>query len=304
MSTNTDNIRLQLRELFEADADDIFAARKRGKVVRGTNNIAQSGEDVEYAVRQVLTSRLPSAYNVGHGHVVDRTLKTCGQFDVIVSDKFANPLLFSTKGNSDYLPIESVYAVGEIKSLYDKQKKPFEKFSKHLEELHELNRPDVDQNFYLVGGKGRGIILPGETSDRRPRKNPLFSFMFFVESGQFKLSDIKALYESTPIRYLPNVVCFLDLGIIAYGQYTSKNYAKTNHFHATPEFCETYDNRGQQFSRRTFHKITGDKKNGAHLGWLYHMLAHHLYYSTLQPVEPMLYANSILADPNIEQSVL
>ena len=302
MTTDLTAVRLRLRDLFEADADEIFAARKRGKVVSGTD-ISQSGADVEHAVRQVLSNRLPSAYSVGHGHVVDQTLATCGQFDVIVSDKFANPLLFSTKGQSDYVPIEAVYAVGEIKSRYDKQRKPFELFSKHMRQLRDLVRQPAERNFFLTGGKGRGMLMAGETSELRPCKNPLFSFMFFVEADNFKYSDIRELYSSTPLEYLPNIVCFLDQGLIVYNQFDAIG-KDTLHFHGSPEFAHIYDAKYSRKSKWVFHKINGDKRHGAHLGWLCYMLASHLFYSTLQPADPMQYAYTILADPTFEQKMI
>lgn len=294
-------VKLRLRDLFEADADDILTARKRGKVVLATDDIARSGEDLEHVVRQVLQARLPAAYSVGHGHVVDRTLSTCGQFDAIVSDKFANPLLFSTRGKSEYLPIEAVYAVGEIKSRYDKQKKPFELFSKHLKQLHGLLRPPADKNFFLVGGKGRGMWMAGETSELRPCKNPIFSFMLFAESNNFKMTDVEALYKATPLQELPNIVCFLDKGVIMYGQF-EHGAQETNHFHGSPENAHIYDARDCKSSRWVFHANESERRSGAHLGWLYYLLASHLYYSTLHPADPMDYAYSILADSEYTQS--
>ena len=291
---------LHLRELFELDAIDILSARKKGQVIGRTNDLNQSGISVENALRQILQSRLPGAYHIGHGHVVDKTLSSCGQFDVIVADTFANPRLLQTEGDSEYLPVEAVYAVGEIKSQYYKKENPFEKFSKHLQDLHQLQRAEAAYNFFLPSGRGRGVLYQGETSDLRPNKNPFFSFMFFAESGDFKLNHLNEIYKTTERIHLPSVVCFLDSGIIAYGQFAA-GVEVTNSFHYTPSNGDIYDQANGTTSRWVYHFNNGSFKHGTHLGWLYFLLASHLHYSTLRPFEPMDYAETVLGGADYHQ---
>lgn len=294
--------RLVLRELFEHDAQEILAARNKGLLIHRTDDISQSGQPVEHAVRRVLEARLPTGYHIGHGHVVDNTLKSCGQFDVIISDTLASGLLLKTESGSEYVPIEATYAVGELKSTYDKQSKPFEVFSSRLRELRSLNRPKVSKNFFLIGGKGRGVEFPGTSSDKRPYKNPLFSFMLIADSTKFDVQHVRELYANSEKGLLPNVVCLLDQGVIMYGQFDVQSES-TCSFHYLPEFSHLYDEKHNR-SRWVFHRDKSDTSRGVHLGWLYVMLAKHLQYCTLQSPDPIEYGKNILADGTSEQERL
>lgn len=290
---------LHLRELFELDAIDLVSARRKGQVIHDTHDISQAGISLESVLRAILQRRLPSGYHVGHGHVVDKTLTSCGQFDAIISDAHANPFLLQTEGGSEYVPVEAVYAVGEIKTKYDRSKKPFDKFSEHLREIQSLERADAEQGFFLVGGKGRGLWMPGFTSDRRPRKNPIFSFMFFAESDDFKPGHVQDLYRSANKKHLPSVVCFLDSGLLLYGQFAD-NEIIANGFHYMPEDGDLYENE-TTVSRWVYHCNTSEHKLGTHLGWLYFLLASHLHHSTLKPLDPMEYAHNILGGTDYNQ---
>lgn len=296
---------IRLKELFEIDAIDLMSARLKGKIIRETKDINQSGISIETTLRRILKTRLPGGYHVGHGHVVDKTLSSCGQFDVIISDSFANPFLLKTEGDSEYVPVEAVYAVGEVKTSYLRKEKQFEKFTKHLQELHSLKRAPAEGNFYLMNGKGRGALFEGVTSDKRPRKNPLFSFMFFCETGDFKPEHVSELYKKHDRKHLPSVVCFLDSGLLVYGQFSNLNEATTSRFHYTPELGDIYDideDGRQLISHWLYHSHEGEFKMGTNLALLYFLLASHVHYSTLKPLEPMDYAVGVLGDTKFQQS--
>ncbi|MDQ5937392.1 MAG: hypothetical protein QG574_4751 [Cyanobacteriota bacterium erpe_2018_sw_21hr_WHONDRS-SW48-000092_B_bin.40] len=295
---------LKLLELFELDAAEIMAARKRGKIIHRTKEISQSGSPVENTVRRILSSRLPTAYHVGHGHVLDQDLKTCGQFDVVISDKFANPLMLETDEHCEYTPVEAVYAVGEIKSKYDQNAKSFQRFSQHIRELKTLKRSYAEPNYFSTGGKGRGLLLDVRTSEKRPLKNPIFTFMFFAESDDFALKQIESHYKSEDIKNLPNVVCFLDRGVVMYAQFENKNARSSRQIHYDPEFATIYDAKIGATSRWILQEVEGEFKNGVHLGWLYYLLATHLHYCTLKPLDPMDYANNILGKNRQLQTTL
>lgn len=64
--------------------------------------------------------------------------------------------------------------------------------------------------FALKGGNG----ITFESEDRRPYKNPLFKFMFFVDPNDFAIEDIQQLVRETEDKYLPNLICLLDKGVI------------------------------------------------------------------------------------------
>lgn len=297
---------IRLKELFEIDAIELVSARRKGRIIHATKDVSQSGISIETTLRRILQARLPGGYHVGHGHVVDKTLSSSGQFDVIISDSFANPFLLKTDGDSEYVPIEAVYAVGEVKSCYARKENQFEKFTKHLHELHSLSRAPAEGNFYLMNGKGRGALITGDSSDKRPRKNPLFSFMFFCETGDFKPEHVRDLYKSHDKKYLPSVVCFLDSGSLVYGQFSNFDKETTSRFHYTPEVGDIYDlveegSSERLTSRWLYHCYEGEFKMGTNLALLYFLLASHVHYSTLKPLEPMDYAAGVLGKTRFRQ---
>jgi hypothetical protein len=201
---------------FQQDADDIFSARKKGKAVHKTKNIDAAGDEIELPVKDIIKRRLPQQYYVGQGHIVDSDLNTSGQFDIIVGDNKGSPILFSTANNTDYLTYESIYAVGEIKSTYYKDKhyvKDFAEKTKNVNEhLTRAKTPREQLTQDLIFNTTGPITIT--TGDERPYKNPLFKFMFFVDSGDLDLSQLGVVLGSYANIDLPNVMCFLDRGIV------------------------------------------------------------------------------------------
>ncbi len=114
----TDKVtRLELLRVLSSDASKLFAARERCATIHHTTDIRASGDEVEVTVRQMIREKVPASHHVGHGHIVDATLASSPQFDVILSDISA-PILFKTENGTEYFPYESVHAIGGIKSTY------------------------------------------------------------------------------------------------------------------------------------------------------------------------------------------
>lgn len=62
---------------------------------------------------------------------------TSRQLDLIIDDDANTPVLFRAKNGTEFMPYESVYAVGEARSSYSKGKKPIEAFSAVLREINQ-----------------------------------------------------------------------------------------------------------------------------------------------------------------------
>ena len=112
-----------IEEAYAADATRIITARSAGCVHHEVSDIRARGDTVEVAVRDFLQRRLPQQYHIGQGHIVDKKLITSPQLDVIIADSNGMPVLFEGENGVQYIPYESVYLVGEIKSSYIKSKK-------------------------------------------------------------------------------------------------------------------------------------------------------------------------------------
>jgi hypothetical protein len=201
---------------FKQDAARIFSAREKGIAIHKTKDIDAAGDEIELPVRDIIANRLPKQYYVGQGHIVDSNLNTSGQFDILIADNKGSPLLFSSENGTDYLTYESIFALGEIKSTFYKSKKYIEEFTNKINSVNEhlSRRPtppnQVTQDFEFASG---GVITITSSEDR-PYKNPLFKFMFFVNSGDADFGQICMTLNSTDNRNVPNVVVFLDRGII------------------------------------------------------------------------------------------
>ena len=134
--------RLELLKTMQVEAAGLIAARTKAVLIHHVKNISSAGGVVEKSVRKVLRKRLPAKYHVGQGHIVNPTLKTSPQFDVIIADNSSFPLLFKDDNGTEWFSYESVYALGEVKSSYDKSKKYIEVFSDNIRKTKtELNWP-------------------------------------------------------------------------------------------------------------------------------------------------------------------
>jgi|GEM_PF-548545 len=201
-----------INRVYNEEAQRILAAQKTSKIIHASGDIDASGDEIEKPVRDFLRRRLPSQYFVGHGHVVDQSLNVSSQFDVIIADANATPILFEGENGIQYFPWESVYAIGEIKSTYLESKEQIYKFAKSIQKLKtNLSREETPNNYI-----GNGITLgDGFTTNKTtPFQNPLFSFMIFCSAGDISNEGVISQYGTIHDKYLPLITAFLDGSII------------------------------------------------------------------------------------------
>ena len=108
---------LDIPAIFKSDADEIIKCREDAIRIHGTN-IRAAGNETEMCFRDYLRRMLPPRYYVAQGHLLDMYGNASSQLDIIISDNFNLPSLQTTKDGTRYIPIDSVYSVGEIKSSY------------------------------------------------------------------------------------------------------------------------------------------------------------------------------------------
>jgi hypothetical protein len=289
---NTTSRSLELARAIQLDAADIVAAHERAKIIHGTGDIRASGNEVEQMVRKVLRRKLPTSYYVGHGHIIDSQLVTSSQLDVIITDNGEAPVLFQTDDGTEYFPYESVYAVGEIKATYYKSKNPVHKFVKTIAELKSnLKRDQTPKETLPHYLRRRGdtplITNLAQLYELVRYRNPLFSFMLFVDSKDFQMDHITELYESEPAAHLPNVVCFLDKGIVLNAQIRSDEdgFEILESYDVWPEFYA--DVSGYHWCFAPFGEDTN--RFGSNLGVLYFMLMEHFMQCILMPPRMLIY---------------
>ena len=217
--------KFEIDTFFEQDAKDIFSAREKGIGIHKTKNIDAAGDEIELPVNSIIKNRLPQQYYVGQGHIVDEDLITSGQFDITIADNKGSPILFSSANKTDYLTYESVYAVGEIKSTYYKHKNYIRDFCdkiKYIDENLKREKTPTDQISQDLRFSTDGIIT-FSSADKRPYKNPLYRFMFFVNSGELKIQDLGVVLNQYENKHCPNLICFLDKGVLLKAEAIEQN---------------------------------------------------------------------------------
>lgn len=191
----------EFENVLHSDVEEIFAARKNALVMHHARDIGAAGDEVEETVRRVLRRKLSVVYYVGHGHLVDKHLKCSPQLDVIIASNTGTPVLFQARNGSEYFPYETVYAIGEVKSAYYKEKRYIHEFAKQLTRIQSgLQR---EHKATLLINHGEAVF-----------GNPLLSFMVFVQSNDFEIEQVIELYQSRPASELPSIIYFLDKGLI------------------------------------------------------------------------------------------
>lgn len=196
---------LEIEKVLHLDVEEIHFARKKSAILHKTKDIDSAGDELEKTVRKIIGRKLPSSFYTGHGHIVDKHLKSSAQFDIVIVDNHKVPILFQSANETEYFPYESVYAIGEIKSTYYKSKKYIESFIKTIKDTkdgldrHRIPHPNAALKPDFFNGS---------------YTNPLFSFMIFADSNGFILEDIMDVYKKTEDKYLPNIICFPDKGCL------------------------------------------------------------------------------------------
>src|SRR6185503_3439915 len=127
-----------------------------------------SGLPFESAVRREIRRLLPQRYSVTSGRVLDRDGRTSGNCDIVVfNDIWFSPVKSVAPEDSGrpYLPIEGVYAIGEVKQTLSS-----ETLDDAMEKLvcsHRLNRPRTYARRVVENRDGPNC--------RHGLTNPLFS---------------------------------------------------------------------------------------------------------------------------------
>jgi hypothetical protein len=111
------------------------------------------------AVRKFFKRILPGRFNVSQGHLIDRNKVVSPQLDMIISDNTTIPSLMTTSDDTVYIPIDSVFAIAEIKSAFYRSENYITKFSETLKYIREkMTRPLVENvSFRQVCVTGCGL---------------------------------------------------------------------------------------------------------------------------------------------------
>lgn len=190
----------------------MMAFRLSDSIRVDVKNIRAAGDQVELAVKDFYASKLNPNYYVGDGHIVDKTLKVSPQFDIIICENRKNPVFFQLADKSDLVFFEPVLLFGEIKkSVYNSHLIP--SFVENIRRLNsEMIREAIPPNYIETSGAG---LLVDENVTSLPIRNPIFKFMFFIDSSKLRINDLRKVFTGPNVDKfaLPNFIVFLDQGL-------------------------------------------------------------------------------------------
>ena len=109
--------RFDLEEAFADQEKQLAATLTRGRRITDQPGIV--GNATEDGWKDMLVGFLPGRYGVVSGKVIDSQGHQSEQIDLIIRDTYYSPLMFSI-GDASFVPVESVYAVVEVKQTLDK----------------------------------------------------------------------------------------------------------------------------------------------------------------------------------------
>ena len=266
---------LDLAGNFKSDAEGLRKAREEAIRIHPTD-IRAAGNEVESAVRDYLKRLLPSRYYVTSGHLIDSGSIVSPQVDVIIADNLGLPSLYTTNDGTEYVPITSVHAIGEVKSTYFQSNRPFEKLHKDLQQISEMDRPLVE-NTYWKGLQPTTTITDTVRGSRNKYLNNLFAFLICVDAGDFNFERVKGFLTLADPALLPNATVLLDKGAVLYGKSDDKGGFA---FHKYPVEVDQSD---YDWCFAEGVEAEGGSLEGTHLAILYGALVEHLSSSHLDP---------------------
>ena len=276
---------LSLAGIFKSDAESLQRAREDASRIHPTD-IRAAGNQVEQSVREYLKRMLPPRYYVTSGHLIDSSNIVSPQLDVIIADNFSLPSLLTAKDGTEYVPVTSVYAVGEVKSTYYHSGHYYEKLHDALEQISEMDRP-LKENTAFEGIKPSTTITDTVLGSRNRYLNNMFSFLLCVDGNDFEFTRLKDFLVSVDPRLLPNMGVLLNKGIVCYGK-TDMQEGISIHMYPGEVPQSDYD---WCFAEGA--EAEGGSIQGAHLAILYGALIQHLSNSHLGPPNAYRYTSTM-----------
>lgn len=277
---------LDMARVFATDAEGLRNARERAKLAHPTD-IKAAGNEVEKIVRDYFRRILPSRYYVTSGHLVDLQHRVSPQIDIIIADTFNLPSLYTTQDGTEYVPITSVFSIGEVKSTYYKQGAYFQKLQDSLARIAKMHRPLVKNTAFEGKLDDDTTILDMVRNSDNRFLNHLFSFLFCVDAGDFLFDDIVCHLNSTDVALVPNVSVLLNKGTL---MRMSIDKAGTWKYHKYPTEAPSPEYDWLFLDSRD---SNGGSREGSNLALLYGMLIDHLSNSHLEPANAYAYTTKL-----------
>ena len=269
------------------DAALLRLARESASLIH-PSDIKAAGNEVERAVRRFLRRVLPQRYYVTSGYLIDAQHRLSPQIDVIIADGSNLPSLYTTEDGTEYVPITSVYAIGEIKSAYYQSKKYLQKMTETMAAIAEMHRPLVENTAYGGELHADTTLSDAVLGSGNRFLNQLFSFLFCVDGGDFQFDGIAGHLNATPLASLPGVTILLNQGVLVRARHGGERGGLSWCRYPTEAPSPGYD---WVFAESA--APDGGSEEGSSLAVLYGMLIEHLRNSHLEATSAYEYTREL-----------
>lgn len=178
-----------------------------------TKRLRHSGEFGMYREKistDFLKFIMPQKYSLGNGFIISNRDEVSTQCDIIIYDRSITPLIQSNEQQTFY-PVETVVAVGEIKSIMSKNE--FISAINKLSEIKKIRSNIEFPNFY----SRRDNLAP--FNPKNIHYDGLFTFII-CEKLNFKLENIELeldkMYEKVDYWNRHNLILSIEDGLLQY----------------------------------------------------------------------------------------
>ncbi len=222
-------------EDFKESSTDLFYDKEGQRLIHP----GEYGIYREKICKDFLKHFSPSRYDFGTGFIIDTQNDVSSQCDIILYDPQTTPLIQDAELQTFY-PVESVVAIGEIKSKLSKA--DFSKTLMRLSKIKEM-REKIKTPVVLFQNPGR-LYNPKEY-----HYDQIFTFLIcekFEFNCQGLVNEFNSLYKKTAITHRHNLILSINDGLICY--YDENNKSMMYPFH-----------RNKQLRNRM---VTSDDKMG------------------------------------------
>lgn len=193
------------KSAFAETAESVFF-NDDGKLIHP----GEFGRYRENICKQFLKFVTPASLDIGTGFIINTSNKVSHQCDIIIYDAQHTPLLESEE-KQFFFPVETIAAVGEIKSVLSKKA-----LSEAIQKLARVKvlREEVKNPAIIKKDRGTGYDPSNHIYDQ------IFTFIV-CKKLSFNISnlstEINKLYgDSTEYRHRHNLILSVEDGLLAY----------------------------------------------------------------------------------------
>jgi len=188
-----------IEKVFQGLSTDMKIKNKISGMIK---HKAEKGRERESIVIDFMRNCLPKNFFVNRGFIVSYDNKQSPQEDVVIYDEFSIPIIAHFSQNQLF-PIESVYAIIEVKSSLNKTE--LEKSVKNIKFVKEMPISGGAKRIGMGIGVGQspppiGVVFAFQSTRLETLTNNLSEFNKDIDPG---------LWAS--------LICVLDKGVIFYG---------------------------------------------------------------------------------------